>query len=552
MKNYLTIYLAASAILISSIDATASTCNNPPIEKSPHDFREAASLILEEPITACDLQSKYDSSLFPRFYLDLDKGLTQERNKSDIRELALNLAKDSAEKNELDRAELIYRIILAHDPAESRAMSSYAVVHIFRKEYSEALQLLTQAISISPQDPIILNNLYTLNVWLGKYEAANNLNKQLLKIEPNVPEHLTRRALLDVLFVNDRSSENWASFLETQSDKNKGYWEYFLGALAKADKARNFEELTDMGNQWIDIGMPSEALMLFDHILSLEKVPTAHFLKAKAFERGKHYRLAFQSTQSALEIARSADGSSKELYGNILYETARLAYAVNEYEHSLALLDEYKTKGYSHPHLDYMFAVNLDASGKYAEASPYLQKCSIQQLPDFMKNFCNKKKLAHQAKATTPETKLPPGKTIRISDRKDSPSSVMKYSWPSLPVGWLGEIIDADITETNSTLHVRLTAQHLQPINPLEIEDDKDYEISIEQKNHADIFAVNLDFGALTEKQISELKKSITREKFLVAQGRATHLEMFKKQLVPGIVLERAIFTSKITPHEFR
>jgi Flp pilus assembly protein TadD len=430
-------------------------------------------------------------------------------------------------------------------------MSSYAAVHIIREEYGEALRLLTQATAISPQDPIILNNLYVLNVWLGKYEAASNLNKQLLKAEPKISQHVTRRALLDVLYLNKRNDDSWQRFLKIQTEKNKAYWEYFLGTLVKADKSRNFEELTDMGNQWIDIGMSSEALLLFDHILSLANVPTAHFLKAKAFEQGKHYKLAFQSAQNALQMAASIDGVNKDLYRNILYETARLAYAANEYENSLALLNKYKNSGYSHPHLDYMFAVNLDASGKYSEATPYLQKCVTQQLPDYMLSFC-KKNLANHTIASKPETASPVNKAIRISNKSDSPSSVMRLSWPSPTVGWLGEVIDVDVTETNTTLHIRLTAQFLQPTTPLEIEDGKHYEIPIEPKNPAELFVVNLNFGSLTKEKIQGLKDSITKEKYLIAQGHAAYLGIFNKQLAPGVQLERAIFTSKITPNELR
>jgi tetratricopeptide (TPR) repeat protein len=550
MKCDFVTYIVVSVIALAPINAIATTCNNLPIDKPTEDLHQAASRILIQEITTCDLQGEYDSSGFLRFYVDLDKGLSAtSKHRSSILELALDLARDSVIKDELSRAELIYKIILNHYPDESRAMSSYGAVHIYRGQYKEALDLFNQAIAISPHDTIILGNLFQVNTLLGRYKVADGFNKKVLEIKPNDSEYVIHKLLLDALLNRKRDDKYWAQFLRTQSKDNQEFWRYFDKNFAISDKGSNFEELINIGNQWIDVGMSSDALLLFDFVLQHKQAPTAQFLKAKTFEHDKHYQLAFQSAQSALKLASSKDGKNKELYGSILYEAARLGYAAGEYERSLALLNEYKSRGYSHPHLDYMYAVNLDASGKHTDALPYLEKCSNQHLPDFMQGFC-KKKIASQAELSTQESKSPPSKTIRIKHKGGTPSNAMEKIATNSSVAWLGKVVDTIVSETGSTLNIRLVAQYLQPTTDIDVEDGKSYEIVFEPVNPAEHFVVNLSFSSITEEQASSIKSSITKEQFLVARGHTAYVEMFNKHLIPGVAIEQAIFTSSITPHE--
>ncbi|MEW5904563.1 MAG: tetratricopeptide repeat protein, partial [Pseudomonadota bacterium] len=542
--------LIAFAIALAPAQVTASTCSKSEADSSSPNLRQAASLIPLEDVSTCDLQGEYDSGNFPQFYVDLDKGLSSHsKSRASILELALNLAKDSIEKNESNRAELIYQIILTHYPNESRALSSYGVAHMFREQYDEALQAFTKAIAISPQDTIILRNLYHLNVLKGNYKAADTFNRRLLRIEPNIAEYSIHQLLLDALLTKKRDDKGWSKFLRTQSKENLEFWNYFDRALATSIKIRDYDELIMIGNQWIDVGMASDALLLFDFVLLKKQAPTAQFLKAKAFEQGKYYKLAFHSALRALTMVAPANSENRDLYGSILYEAVRLGYAAGEYERSLVLLNEFKSYGYSNPHLDYMFAVNLDATGKYSEALPYLKKCSVQNLPDFMRSFC-KEKVEIQAKAMTPEAKSTARKSIQVNSKINPPSIVMRNLSANSSVSWLGKVIAANVLETASTLNIRLVAQYLQPTSDADFEDGKKYEISIKPINPEDIFVVNLNFNAITEEQISTLKNSITKEKYLVAQGRIAYVEMFKKHLIPGVAIEKAIFTSSISPRE--
>ncbi|MFH2134164.1 MAG: tetratricopeptide repeat protein [Pseudomonadota bacterium] len=542
--------IVATAFAFAPMVAVAATCTKPVIDKSSENFSQTASLIPQKDVTTCGLQDEYDSREFPRFYVDLDNGLAaNSKHRASILELAFNLAKDSIERNELNSAELIYQIILMHYPEESRAMSSYGVVHIFREKYEEALHLLTQANAISPQDTIILQNLFVINTLLGRHKVAADFNRRLIKIEPSITEHTIHRLLLDALLNNKRDDQNWTQLLKSQSKENQSFWSYFDKALVNSGKTQNFDELINIGNQWIDVGMSTEAILLFDYVLQQKQVTTAHFLKAKAFEQGKHYKLAFQSAQSALKRGAPTDVADRELYGSILYETARLGYAAGEYERSLALLNEYKNRGYASPHLDYMFAVNLDASGKSSEALPYLIKCSNQNLPDFMHDFC-RQKVASQAEAPAPETKPQSSKVMRIKRNSSPPSLAMRSISSKAPVTWLGKVITAIVSDNETTLNIRLIAQYLQPTTDTDIEDGKTYDISIAPINPADMFVVNMSFNGVTEEQVADLKSSITKEKFLVARGHTAYVETFNKLLIPGVAIEQAIFTSKITPHE--
>lgn len=532
--------------LIAS-DAFASFCNNTPAYSSTPNLPKAVLQATEKTISVCDLQNLYGTNQFPRFYWSLNKGLTQTDSQASILELAFDLAKTAVENNELETAEIIYQIILSHYPAESRAMSSYAAIHNLREEHDEAFGLLTKAISLSPNDTIILGNLYAMNMWFGHYERANALNRQLIKLEPNNSRSIIDRALFDKLYPSANSS-SWKKLIQGQT-KNKAYWEYFSTSLAKADQTHNYDDLISISNQWIDTGMHTEALLLLDYIASRDKNPTALFLKAKAFEQGKHYTLAYKAAFHTLKMANSMSGLNSGIYGSILYETARLAYAAKDYSTSLALLNEYRGKGYSHPHLDYMFAVNLVATGNMSEAAPHLRQCSTQNLPDNMQRFCNDKITSSNTGAATPDAKAPPSKaTISLSSSSDSPSRIMQMSWKEVPVAWLGEIIDTQFTEDQTTLHVRWIAQHFQPTKSLEIEDGTEYQIAVEPKKPEELFIVDMYFGPTSQENRQKLRDSFTKEKekYLIAQGHANRTGFFNSQLAAVVALERAIFTSKL------
>jgi hypothetical protein len=200
-----------------------------------------------------------------------------------------------------------------------------------------------------------------------------------------------------------------------------------------------------------------------------------------------------------------------------------------------------------------MYAVNLVATGNMSEAAPYLRKCGAQNIPENMRRFCRDKIASGNANAALPGAKSIPSKaTISLNSRSNSPTRIMQMSWKDVPIAWLGEIIDTQFTESQTTLHVRWIAQHFQPKKSLTIEDGNDYQIPVEPKKTDEIFIVDMYIGPTSQENRQKFKASFIKEKYLIAQGRANRIGFFKNQLAAVVEPERAIFTSKVTLSEQR
>lgn len=527
--------------------AHATTCKKTvddvfDVKKSPSTFPSTGTLISE-----CDLRSKFDKGEFPNFYWALHQSLSRPENITSIIEMALTLAKEAIDAGNSDKAEKIYQIVLGKFQYEPRVMSSYAAIHIYKEEYEIALRLLTQAAEISPDDPLILNNLYLTNILLGKYEKASKINKTLLKIEPDMQRHILRRAILDKLYGQGEGDTSWGKFIASQKNENdKAYWIDFEKILKQATQTRNIDDLIYLGDQWIGYGMSSEAVLLFDYAAKIKLDSKAYYLKAKAFEHDKHYWLAFSAAQKAREIELSSGVTDKELYGGILYEVARLAYAVKEFDQSLRFFDEYVGKGYSHRHLDYMYGVNLEALGKLEESRPYFQKCVSQQLPSDMLDFCKRKLSTNKISTPTAKAREPSAGSIKIGNDVVSPSAYLKNGEKAESVSWLGEIVDVEVLESRAFIHVRWTARFLRPIHSIEIVDGKDYQIQIVANQPEELFSVDIYLNPPNEEARAKIKTSLSKEKYLIAHGNARDIRSFKDRLVVVMAMEHAIFTSRI------
>ncbi len=531
----------------ANANTNANSCNklienSPSIKVHPSDYP-----VHEIQVSVCDLRKKFDQNEFPSFFLALHQGLKQPENSAEMLEMALTLANETIDAGDFEKGEKIYQIILGILPLESRAMSSYAALHILKEEYETALELLTKAAEISPTDPLILNNLYFTNLLLGKYEEVSKTNKALLRLEPDDRGHILKRALIDKLYVRIDNDKSWGKLIAIQkNENNKDYWINFAKELEQAKRTQNVEELIYLGDQWISNGMSSEALLLFDYAAKLTLSSEAYYLKAKAFEHDKYYKLAFSAAQKAREIELSKSELNKELYEGILYEVARLAYAVNDYQKSLQFFDEYVSKGYSHSHIDYMYGVNLAALGKLEESKPYFQKCITEPLPSYMLDFCEEQLSKNRVSSSAGKAKELSTAVIKISKDEISPLDYLKRGKKEELVSWLGEIIDVEMTESAKSVHIRWTAKLLKPNETIEIVDGKSYEIRLAPTQSEELFSVDLYLDAFNEKVKEDIKENFSKEKYIIARGNAHDIRVFKDQLSVSMAPERAIFTSKI------
>jgi len=504
-------------------------------------------------VSLCELQEDYSDKHFPAFYWKLNKAYQQPSTQLDLVDNSLTWAKQSIVARESDTAEKIYQITLNHSPKEPRVLSSYAALMLNLENYEKGLELLDQALLYEKNDPMIVHNRFLVAVMFGNYEDASRFNTALRKLEPTREEHILRAALLDRLHHKNPAADSWDLLLSTQTNENnRAYWLEFTKLL----EDRKYEDLMQAANQWVDIRMSYEALILLDYVISQTTNPLGHYIKAKAYEFKKHYKLAYQSVKKAKELALSSSEFKDKYYKHALFESGRLAYAIKHYNESLALLDEYANKGYTHPNLDYMYAVSYKESNQFDKAMPYFQKCATQKLADNLEEFCKAQlgNVTARAKAmsskqddTGRQLEEKKNTEIEIQSTGIQPNAYMQGITASQAVSWLGEIIDTKFTLNGGKLHVRWTARFLQPKDSINIVDDKDYKIKFNDATEEQLFVVNMYVNVTNQENVENLKKNVTQETHIVVEGDAIDVQAINEKLAAVVEMRRAVFTSRIS-----
>jgi tetratricopeptide (TPR) repeat protein len=121
--------------------------------------------------------------------------------------------------SDMDSAERDLRRIIELQPGDSRALNHLGYMLADRTErFEESLELLEQAIAISPDDPAIIDSLAWVQYKLGRYEESlSNLRRAFAAF----PDHEVASHLGEVLWVLGRQREAmevWEDALEETPD----------------------------------------------------------------------------------------------------------------------------------------------------------------------------------------------------------------------------------------------------------------------------------------------------------------------------------------------
>ena len=168
-----------------------------------------------------------------RFYLLEAEVLSKHRLLTDAQEVlsegleqfpaSVQLLYSRAMLNEqLDRIgalETDLRTILKYDPNNATALNALGYTLADRTErYDEALQLITQALQIKPDDPAIIDSMGWIQYRLGNYEEAILRLRQAMKA---FPDHEIAAHLGEVLWITgerDEAQKVWAEGLKLSPD----------------------------------------------------------------------------------------------------------------------------------------------------------------------------------------------------------------------------------------------------------------------------------------------------------------------------------------------
>jgi tetratricopeptide (TPR) repeat protein len=255
-------------------------------------------------------------------------------------------------ENKLDEAERDFRTVLTLDPGAVGAYANLGVVHMRRKQWSQALVMLRKAEKLAPAVAGI-----RLNIGLVYFRQSDFLSaiKPFESVVKQTPDSYQARYLLGLCyFFNDRWADTVAT-LEPLWGQASGQLNYLYVLARAAEKAKNscLEEKAQSKLVEIGQGTPEYRLIIGkahynrgeydDAERELEaaaqadpKLPFVHFNLGLAYIRKQDYERARAELRKDLEIEPDVAFTYEQL-GNVESTLQNLDEAKKNYRQAVKL-----------------------------------------------------------------------------------------------------------------------------------------------------------------------------------------------------------------------
>jgi protein O-GlcNAc transferase len=267
---------------------------------------------------------------------------------------------------QLQKAEEIYKKILASVPDHSDAYHLFGFLSLQQGDYVLAASLIKKAINIDPSSPLYYNSLGLVFSALGQHDEAIDSYHAALAIHPDYAE--THHNLGDALLEQGRYEEAAVSYKHALKIlPQDAELHHHLGRIM--EDLGNFDEALDCYRKALEI-QPHNSEAYNDMGLVLR-------------QQGK-FAEALSSLQKAVEIKTDCVEAHNNL-GNLLQDVGRLEAASECYRQALAIQPDF-AKGYSN------LGMACQGMGKSEEAVACFRK-AIEIWPDYASAF---RHLVHQ------------------------------------------------------------------------------------------------------------------------------------------------------------
>jgi len=188
------------------------------------------------------------------------------------------------EAGRFDTADSIYREILALDPANTRALHYFGVLHYQRGQHEAAAILMSQALKHDRQDAACWSNRGLAAAALGRLDEATICYDQALQLQPN--------------FADARN--NFGVALQAQGALNEAVEQY---RLAIASNPALVDAHLNLGTALGKLGRFAEALACYRNALQLDPASAeAHFNAGNAHNARGEHEAAVASFERALAL----------------------------------------------------------------------------------------------------------------------------------------------------------------------------------------------------------------------------------------------------------
>ena len=264
----------------------------------------------------------------------------------------LQQAIQAFQNNHLERADSILKKVLQADSKNLAALHILGLIKASQGKFKEAIELLTKAVRINPNEASIQYNLAKAMVDFGATQESIPHHKKAVELAPNNPEAwinygktLAQLKLhTEALIAFDKAIAINSHFAEAWSNKGNALYQLkqYLEAIDCFDKAiainSHFAEAwSNKGNALHQLEQYLEAIDCFDKAIAIN----SHFAEAwsnkgNALHQLQQYQEAIAHQERALSL-RPDFAEAWINYGSALEQIKRYQEAINCFDKAIDL-----------------------------------------------------------------------------------------------------------------------------------------------------------------------------------------------------------------------
>jgi len=260
------------------------------------------------------------------------------------------------QQGRLADAEILYRQILAREPAHFDALHLLGVVRLQQGRGAEALELIDKALTVDPRSARALSNHGLVLFGLGRQDEALASLDRALALDSTFPDALANRAQLHYRAGRyDAAAADFERLLKLRPDYAEGFFLHgnalaqigrYGDAVACYDRALALrptiaEIFSNRGNALEALMRYDEALASYDRALTLKPdYAEAHNNRATLLATLKRHEEALAGFDRALAL-KPDYAEALNNRGNALTALGRHEEALARYERALALKPDY-------------------------------------------------------------------------------------------------------------------------------------------------------------------------------------------------------------------
>ena len=331
----------------------------------------------------------------------------------------------------IQEAKVIYAEILNRQPTHFHAIHLLGLIASKEKNYQLAVDLITKAIIIYPDNPAFHSNLGLALKELKKFDAAIGSFKKAISIQPNFAEAYANYGnVLQILKHFDAAIASYDKAISIQPDFASFYFvrgnilhemNLYSAAIASYDKAISIQPdyaiaYVKCGNVLHGLKQYETAIVYYDKAITVQPdLIESHFSRGNALCELKQYEAAIVCYDKVI----STQPDFAEAYsnrGNAFYELKQYETAIVCYDNAISLRPNYAEayfnrgnslhglKQYEATMVDYDRAISIRPNYaelyfnrgnvlyelKQYEAAIFCYDKAISIRPDYFDAYCNR------------------------------------------------------------------------------------------------------------------------------------------------------------------